>query len=374
MPIRYKIAEHVVGIIESLQQAGFETYLVGGAVRDLLLGLQPKDYDISTAATPEQIKHLFGRRKVMIIGKRFRLAHYYHGHEIIEISTFRRKPEKAEPVITPGKRIVFHDNEFGTSCEDAFRRDFTVNAIFYDPVKNAIVDYSNYGMKDLEAGIVRMIGDPAERFTEDPVRIIRAIKLVGQYGFTISTETEKELLAKMPLITSCSHSRLSLEFEKILKKTCSYKMLKTMYEYGLLQYILPFFHEYWKTSECESMRKLLELRNSRVDAGLHRNSLSIAIAAMTFPFIIAAMEKSEETQLWKYYSGVEGDIRKIILGVLQPHSFPKRLIESASTAIMLQTALLRNKAHKRLARHPRYPHAVELHEILKQAGILSSQT
>ncbi|MFA6568711.1 MAG: hypothetical protein WCS96_10900 [Victivallales bacterium] len=370
MPIRYKIAEHVVGIIEALQKAGFETYLVGGAVRDLLLGLQPKDYDISTAATPEQIKHLFGRRKVMIIGKRFRLAHYYHGYEIIEISTFRRKPEKAEPVITPSKKIVFHDNEFGTSYEDAFRRDFTINAIFYDPVKNAIVDYSGRGMDDLKNGIVRIIGEPDERFTEDPVRILRALKLVGQYGFKISPETEKAMIAKMHLISACSHSRLSLEFEKVLKKTSSDKTLRTLHKYGFLQYFLPFFHEYWKTPECESALKLLKLRNSRVESGLHRNSLSIAVAVMAFPFVAAAMGKPEGSTIWKYYSGIEKDIKKIMLGVLHPHSFSKRLIESAVSAILLQTAIHRNRPHRRVAKHPRYPHAVELQEILKQAGML----
>jgi poly(A) polymerase len=369
MPIRHKIAEHVTEIIEALQKAGYESYLVGGAVRDLLLGLQPKDYDISTAATPEQIKHLFGRRKVMIIGKRFRLAHYYHGHEIIEISTFRRKPEKAEPVITLSKKIVFHDNEFGTSYEDAFRRDFTINAIFYDPVKNAIVDYSEHGMKDLKSGIVRIIGDPAERFTEDPVRILRALKLVGQYGFKICPDTEKEMIAKMHLIANCSHSRLSLEFEKVLKKTSSVKMLKTLNQYGFLQYFLPFFHEYWETPECQTMLKLLELRNSRVESGLHRNSLSIAVAVMTFPFVAAAMSKSEDGSLWKYYSGLEKDIKKIMLGVLHPHSFSKRLIESAVFAILLQTAIQKNRPHRRVAKHPRYPHAVELQEILKQSGM-----
>ncbi|MCX6984534.1 MAG: hypothetical protein NT118_07265 [Lentisphaerae bacterium] len=238
-------------------------------------------------------------------------------------------------------------------------------------VKNAIVDYSSCGMKDLESGIVRIIGDPGERFTEDPVRILRALKLVGQYGFKISPETEREMIAKMHLISSCSHSRLSLEFEKVLKKTSSDKTLKILHKYGFLQYFLPFFHEYWKTPECESALKLLELRNSRVEAGLHRNSLSIAVAVMVFPFVAAAMGKSsEDATIWKYYSGIEKDIKKITLGVLHPHSFSKRLIESAVSAILLQTAIHKNRPHRRVAKHPRYPHAVEVQEILKLSGML----
>ncbi|HBC86540.1 MAG TPA: hypothetical protein DCZ94_06260 [Lentisphaeria bacterium] len=368
MPIRYKIAEHVVGIIEALHKAGFETYLVGGAVRDLLLGLEPKDYDLSTAATPEEIRHLFGRRKVMIIGKRFRLAHYYHGHEIVEISTFRRKPDKLEPVITPGKKLVFHDNSYGTAYEDAFRRDFTINAIFYDPVKNQIVDHSGHGMADLEGGVVRMIGDPSERFIEDPVRILRALKLVAQYGFRINIETEKALLEKIPLIANVSHSRLSLELEKILKKTCSDKILKILYEYNFLSYFLPQVHLHWNTPECEDMLRLLELRNARVDNGIYRNSLSLSVATMAFPFVYAAMEKTDDAQLWKYYPRIEKDIRHIVLELFRPHCFPKRLIFSSVMAIQLQTALLRDKSQRRTSRNPRYQHALELQEILKQTG------
>ncbi|MFZ2654931.1 MAG: hypothetical protein WAX69_08430 [Victivallales bacterium] len=370
MPIRYKIAPHVVEIIESLQKAGYETYLVGGAVRDLLLGLEPKDYDLSSSATPEQIKHLFGRRNVMIIGKRFRLAHYYHGHEIIEISTFRKKPEKIEPVITQGKKLVYHDNSFGTSYEDAFRRDFTINAIFYDPVKNKIIDHCGQGMSDLEGGVVRMIGDPAERFTEDPVRILRALKLVGQYGFRISLETEKALIEKMPLIASCSHSRLSLELEKILKKTSSDKTLKILYEYNFLSYFLPRVHFNWNTPECKDMLRLLELRNARVDNGIYRNSLSLSVATMAFPFVHAHLEKTDGAPLWNYHSKIERDIRHIVLNLFHPHSFPKRLIFSAVSAIMLQTSLLRDNSQRKGARNTRYQHALELQEILKKTGII----
>ncbi|HCE42211.1 MAG TPA: hypothetical protein DET40_01515 [Lentisphaeria bacterium] len=368
MPIRYKIAPHVVEIIESLQKAGYETYLVGGAVRDLLLGLEPKDYDLSTSATPEQIKHLFGRRKVMIIGKRFRLAHYYHGHEIIEISTFRRKPDKLVPVVTPGKKLVFHDNSFGNSYEDAFRRDFTINAIFYDPVKNQIIDHCGQGMSDLECGVVRMIGDPAERFTEDPVRILRALKLVGQYGFRISLETEKALIEKMPLIATCPHSRLSLELEKLLKKTSCDKTLKILYEYNFLSYFLPRVHFNWNKPECQEMLKLLELRNARVDNGIYRNSLSLVVAVMAFPFVYSSMDRTDGAQLWDYHPRIEKDIRHIILNLFHPHSFPKQLVFSSVSAIMLQTSLLRDSSHKRTARHPRYQHALELQEILKLTG------
>ena len=147
MTIKPKIEKYVTDIVAALQNAGYEAYIVGGAVRDFLLDRQPKDYDISTSATPEEVKKVFKKQRCMIIGRRFRLVHLYHGKEILEISTFRKKPEHNAPApekMNPAKRaaapenMIFRDNEFGTVQEDAQRRDFTVNALFYDPVNDRI--------------------------------------------------------------------------------------------------------------------------------------------------------------------------------------------------------------------------------------------
>jgi poly(A) polymerase len=171
---------------------------VGGAVRDFLLNRQPKDYDLSCGATPEQIRRIFKKRRTLIIGRRFKLVHLFHEREIIEISTFRKRPSatgaeqmrKGKPGRDVPENMIFRDNEYGSSEEDALRRDFTVNASLYDPVNDKIVDYTGLGLSDIHAGIVRTIGDAGLRFQEDPVRVLRALKLVGQYGFSMDDETK----------------------------------------------------------------------------------------------------------------------------------------------------------------------------------------
>ena len=210
-----QVAPYITDIIARLQEAGYETYVVGGAIRDLMLGREPKDYDISTSATPEQVKDVFGRRRARIIGRRFKLVHLYQGMEIIEISTFRKMPEKSTKVPAKLKdqpvpeNMIFHDNEFGTSEEDAWRRDFTVNALFYDPVSHKLIDHTKSGLDDINNGIVRAIGDASLRFEEDPVRMLRALKLVGQYGFKLCPETEASLRECLPLITHAANATSS---------------------------------------------------------------------------------------------------------------------------------------------------------------------
>ena len=239
-------APHIKAIIETLQNAGYEAYVVGGAIRDLMLEREPKDYDISTSASPEDIREVFGRRRARIIGRRFKLVHLYNGKEIIEVSTFRRRPEARKPAkYNPNygpapENMIFHDNEYGTAEEDAFRRDFTVNALFFNPVNGEVIDYTGQGVDDIINRKVRVIGDPALRFEEDPVRILRALKLVGQYGFSMTKETEAGVRDCIELITHASKSRLTLELEKVLKNAYSSDILKAFHEYGLLEHFLPF--------------------------------------------------------------------------------------------------------------------------------------
>jgi len=358
MNLKKSIESHILLIIERLQKAGFETYLVGGAVRDIMLGRPPKDYDISTSASPEEVQAVFGRRYARIIGKRFRIVHVYHGAEIIEVSTFRKAPKVQED-----DKILPFDNEFGSAVEDAWRRDFTVNAIFYDPGKDEILDYTGTGISDLEAGIVRIVGEPAERFEEDPVRLLRALKLVGQYGFTIEENTEQALYSALPLITCCSISRLTLELDKIIGKPYASGILQAFHKFGLLAYYLPFLNESWGSEECAYMLELTEERNRRLKQGLYRNSISLAIAAMALPFVekeLAGEHSATDWRGWKYYYGIEKDIRKIVGMVFTPYHFPKRIIGSAVGMIMLQPSML-NKARKdNVLLNRRYKHAREL--------------
>ena len=174
---------------QRLDQRGFEAYLVGGCVRDLLLGLRPKDYDIATEARPQQVKRTFPRNS-RIIGRRFKLAHlHFHGNtKILEVSTFRRTPQAENQDSAEADLLIRHDNEFGTAEEDALRRDFTVNALFLDVSRNCILDYTN-GLEDLYNRTIRTIGDPRVRFREDPVRILRAAKFAGRLSFHVEPET-----------------------------------------------------------------------------------------------------------------------------------------------------------------------------------------
>src|SRR5258705_4549672 len=190
---RRDIDPDALKVLYRLRQFEHTAYLVGGSVRDLLLGRRPKDFDIGTSAHPYQVKKLF--RNCWIIGRRFRLAHVKFGQKVIEVATFRRQVAPGEEVVqdgvpapdpnTPeGEHLIHHDNTFGTPEEDAFRRDFTINALIYDIATFSIIDYVN-GMDDLRAGVVRSIGNPEERFVEDPVRMLRAVALASRLDFTV---------------------------------------------------------------------------------------------------------------------------------------------------------------------------------------------
>ena len=292
MKRKLEVDRNAVAIIAALRDSGFEAYIVGGAVRDLLLGRSPKDFDISTAASPEEVRKVFGRRSVRIIGNRFRLAHVYMGRELFEVSTFRKAPENSgidernirHPESLPEHMIV-SDNSFGTAREDAWRRDFTVNALFYDPLECEILDYTGQGVSDIEKRVVRAIGNPKLRFEEDPVRMLRALKLVAQYDFTLENATENALFAAMPLICHAAPSRLALELEKILQSCYGDRHLQVFHDYGLLQYLLPEINSIWGSDTIAYMMKLLFERNCRVDEGRYRNSISLAIATIATAFV-----------------------------------------------------------------------------------------
>ena len=264
MKRKLEVSANAVAIIAALQRAGFESYIVGGAVRDLLLGRSPKDFEISTAASPEEVRKVFGRRSTRIIGKRFRLAHVYMGRELFEVSTFRKAPDGSgadERNIRHSESLPEHmivsDNAFGSAKEDARRRDFTVNALFYNPMENEILDYTGKGLADIDARLVRVIGDPELRFEEDPVRLLRALKLVAQYDFNLDNATENALFARMPLICHAAPSRLALELEKILQSCYGDRHFQVFHDYGLLKYLLPEIDSRWGSAAASYMMKLL---------------------------------------------------------------------------------------------------------------------
>src|SRR4051812_5389474 len=233
------VDERAKNVVTTLQSAGYEAYVVGGAVRDLLLGLRPKDFDVATNATPEQVKSLF--RRAFIIGRRFRIVHVVYGrgreHEVIEVSTFRAYMDNAAAEQVAGNERtskselagmkhavdstgrVLRDNVWGPQEEDATRRDFTINAMYYDPETQTVVDYHD-GIRDAKKRVIKMIGDATTRYREDPVRIIRAVrfsaKLAG-LGFKLDPKTKSPLIQCQSLLADVPQSRLFDEMLKLLQ-------------------------------------------------------------------------------------------------------------------------------------------------------------
>jgi poly(A) polymerase len=220
-----------------LKNSGQEAYLVGGAVRDLLLGIIPKDFDIATNAYPEKIKILF--RNCILIGRRFRLAHIRFGHEVIEVATFRAAvaPQEAERQHSEHGMIV-RDNVYGTMEEDAWRRDFTINALYYNIKDFSVVDYVG-GMKDIKNKTIRMIGDPVVRYHEDPVRMLRAIRIAAKLGFTIAKETGKPIMALTGLLQNVPAARLFDEISKWFNSGKSLETFNLLRQYGLFAVLFP---------------------------------------------------------------------------------------------------------------------------------------
>jgi len=240
-------------VLYRLKDAGFAAYIVGGGVRDLLLGRRPKDFDIGTDAHPYQIKKLF--RNCFIIGRRFRLAHIRFGAKVIEVATFRRQITEeeqaearaqaqadAEAVATGGggqqhgghEHLIHRDNTFGTAEEDAFRRDFTLNALFYDIATFSIIDYVG-GLEDLRAGVVRCIGDPIVRFREDPVRMQRAVSFAARLGFTIDPPILDAIASERQRIALAAPARLAEEYYKILRSGAAERTFRELHRVGLLE-------------------------------------------------------------------------------------------------------------------------------------------
>jgi poly(A) polymerase len=214
---RNGISDGAMRVCENLQREGYAAFVVGGAVRDLMLGRHPKDFDVATDATPEQVRGVF--RRARIIGRRFRLVHVMFGSETVEVSTFRAHHERAEgdedTAASDEHGRLLRDNVFGSQEEDAIRRDFTVNALFYDPERDEVWDYQ-HGVPDLKAKRLVMIGEPEARYREDPVRMLRASRLAAKLGFTIDKKTEAPIAKLSHLLDNVPAARLFDEMVKLL--------------------------------------------------------------------------------------------------------------------------------------------------------------
>ena len=243
-----------VKIVQTLIKSGYETYLVGGCIRDLILGYEPKDFDIATSATPEQVHKVFRRSR--IIGRRFKLVHImFSARKFIEVATFR-----AGKVKTATSGVVVGDNFYGSLQDDVFRRDFTVNALYYDLIKSEVVDYVD-GLKDLHAGEMKIIGNADDRFEEDPVRMIRAIRFKVKLGASIEPVLSKSILKNAHLLENIPPARLYEEVIKLFHNEKSTEVLDELSKYDLLRYLFS------QTQDDSFIKASLENTSKRIKSG-----------------------------------------------------------------------------------------------------------
>ena len=283
------VDERALNVVRTLQERGFKAYIVGGAVRDLLLGLKPKDFDVATNATPEQVKSAF--RRAFIIGRRFRIVHVVYGrgreHEVIEVSTFRAHLDNTDATqVTGNERSskqelagmkhavdasgrVLRDNVWGPQDEDAARRDFTINAMYYDPETGEVIDYHG-GIADAKKKVLRMIGDPATRYREDPVRIVRAVRFVAKLsdlGFSLDAKTTAPLKRMLKLLTEVPQSRLFDEMLKLLQTGHALSSVAQLKLLGLQKGIYPLLDIVVARSEEAFVKTALQDTDRRVAEG-----------------------------------------------------------------------------------------------------------
>jgi poly(A) polymerase len=238
---RKNIDPDALKVLYRLSSLGYTAYLVGGGVRDLLLGRQPKDFDVGTNATPNEVRKAF--RNCFLIGRRFRLAHVRFGDKVIETATFRQNSQTVGEIIEHAAEGPMEDNTFGTPETDAYRRDFTVNGLFYDIKTFSVIDWVG-GLKDLKKGIIRSIGDPMIRFREDPVRMMRAIKFAARLDFKIERGTDRAIRKLHSCITTASIPRLCEEVFRLFTYGTSAKAFRMMWKFGLMGDLLPELAEF----------------------------------------------------------------------------------------------------------------------------------
>ena len=348
-PVVYKRSEHCISrknidpdalkVLYRLADAGYTAYLVGGGVRDLLMGRKPKDFDVGTSAKPNEVKRVF--RNCFLIGRRFRLAHVRFGEKVIETATFRRNSQSVGEIIEHASEGPFEDNTFGTPETDAYRRDFTVNGLFYDIRDFSVIDWVG-GMKDIEKRVIRAIGNPDIRFQEDPVRMMRAVKFSSRLGFRIERKTFAAIKRRHSCILTAAPPRVCEEVFRFFPYGHSAEAFKLAWETGLLGDLLPDLSKAIDKSGGKSsmawkyLRVLDELEKLRESEGIEvSNGLRAAV-------LMTVMLRSGGG------NAKEGDSRKVMQTMLSGINIPKA---TYFTAVLLMESPVR------LGRSPERGHA-----------------
>lgn len=331
---RSRIDNNAVNVLRRLNGAGYESYLVGGAVRDLMLGRTPKDFDVATAASPRQVHKLFYNSR--IIGKRFKLVHIVFGKDIIEVSTFRSTAD----------HDFSNDNQYGTIEDDCTRRDFTINSLYYDPISGNLIDFNN-ALDDFKSKKIVSLMPLNKTFNEDPVRMVRAIKYSVTTGFKIPFRLSRAIKHYAPNLADVSTSRMTEEVNKILSCGCSSDIFRKLNDYKMLVYILPAISVYADFPQMfDSLKKLDELVNQARESSVLTVTKAQMYLALIQPFISVNPEITEPFAIFD-------DIFRQIKVLLSPITPPNYDLESA-TALYMKSIGMRVPKGAIKHRNPEY--------------------
>ncbi|WP_147651349.1 polynucleotide adenylyltransferase PcnB [Vulcaniibacterium gelatinicum] len=364
---RRDISPNALRVLYRLRDAGFGAYLVGGAVRDLLLGGHPKDFDVATDATPEQVRGLF--RNCRLIGRRFRLAHVVFGREIVEVATFRASSDdgSGEREMHEGGRLL-RDNVYGTIEEDAVRRDFTANALYYAIEDFSVRDYVG-GFADIQARVLRLIGDPERRYREDPVRMLRAVRLAAKLGFTIDPPTAEPIPQLAPLLREVSSARLFDESLKLFLSGHAVASFEGLERHGLLPALLPETAAAMRANRSGALRRM-------VLAGLRDTDARVAADEPVSPGFLFAL------LLWPAYCRALMQLQaqgmhtaeaqrraadRVTVHLLETIALPRRFSLPMQEIWLLQSRFSQRKRVGRFLAHPRFRAAYDF-LVLRQAA------
>ncbi|WP_368665648.1 polynucleotide adenylyltransferase PcnB [Aliidiomarina sp. B3213] len=356
---RDDISEHALKVLYRLHKSGYDAYLVGGCVRDLLLGVTPKDFDVVTNATPEQIKGLF--RNCRLIGRRFRLAHIVFGRDIIEVATFRGHHSDEEQGSNKSKTsktgLVLRDNVFGSIEEDAARRDFTVNALYYNIADFSIYDFVG-GMEDLEKGVLKLIGDPEQRYREDPVRMLRAARFATKLSLKISDDCRQPIPQLSYLLDDIPAARLFEESLKLFLAQRAVANFEVLNELGLLSHLFPILKAPLKDSNSNEYRMMMQVMkdtDKRLSANKSVNPAYLFAAILWYPMVARAQEIVQEATLAEY-DAFQIAAAEITSVQARSISLPKRFSLPMRDIWLLQIRLRQQNPvkAKRLLSHPKF--------------------
>lgn len=372
---RSNISENALKVLYRLKKAGYQSYLVGGGVRDLLLGREPKDFDVATDATPEEVRRLF--RNCRLVGRRFRIAHVHFGPEVIEVTTFRGKADEqsdqGEDLLLTEEGRILRDNVFGSIEEDAWRRDFTVNALYYNIDDFSVSDYTG-GMADLKSGTLRLIGDPPLRYREDPVRMLRAVRFAAKLGFRLDTETEAALYELGHLLRDISPSRLFDETLKLFLSGHAVQSFELMRHYRVFEHLYPYTEDALAREEqhfpLTLVLRAMENTDARIAEGKPVTPAFLYGALLWEPMRRMAAQLQEENPDLSWLNALQSAGSSIVSMQARHTAIPKRFSMPMREIWNLQAHLRHNHGKRalRAAGHPRFRAAYDFLLLRAEAG------